>query len=92
MAKKNDTQTKIISLPPKQTEEEVVIVEPTIHDKYRKYIESAKLGYVNGLDRFEIMEILRWTEKKANCTLPINTSCSSCVMDLIRLFSNLENK
>jgi hypothetical protein len=64
--------------------------EPTIHDKYRKFILQSKSNYLNGIEYSDVMEILRWCEKKINNQIPINVSCSTCVIDLIKMFANFE--
>lgn len=67
------------------------IVEPTIHDKYRKYIDMAKSGYLRGHSYPEIIEMLRYCEKKLNRQIPINLQCSQCLIDLVMMFARLEN-
>lgn len=74
----------------KLEEEAMMAFTDTIHDKYRKYINQAKSNYLNGIEYSDIMEILRWCERKVGNQIPINVSCSTCVIDLIKMFSNLE--
>ena len=64
--------------------------EPTIHDKYRKYILQVQENYINGLTYSEAMEMLRWCEDKIGRSIGLNMSCSSCMIDLIKMFKNLE--
>lgn len=66
------------------------VVEPTIFDKYRKYINQVKDNYISGLEYSDAIAILRYTENALNKTIPMNTSCPQCMIDLIRIFSRLE--
>ena len=75
----------------KESDVEVVKAE-TIFDKYRTHIQSSKDGYVRNLTYPEAMEMLRHIEKKTNRKLGLNLSCSSCTIDLVKMFSRLENK
>jgi hypothetical protein len=83
----NTEQTIELIKPNVQKEE---VQEQTIHDKYRKYINQAKSNFIRDLNYASIMEILRWVEKKTGRTMPINTSCSACIIQLIKIFSSLE--
>lgn len=76
----------------RKKKEEVEIKIETIHDKYRKYINQHKSGYVNGLEYGSAIEILRYCESRLNQTIPMNLSCGTCIFDLIKLFSQLEEK
>lgn len=67
-----------------------VVSEPTIFDKYRKYINQVKDNYISGLEYSDAIAILRYTENALNKTIPMNTSCPQCMMDLVRIFSRLE--
>lgn len=62
----------------------------TIFDKYRKYINSVKAGYLNGLSYDDAMIILRYIEKTRNVKMPLNMSCASCIFELVRTFASLE--
>ena len=64
----------------------------SIHDKYRKYLNMYKAGYLRDITYAESMEILRWMESKLNRTIPINYSCGHCMFELIKMFASLENK
>lgn len=67
-----------------------VVSESSIFDKYRKYINQVKDNYISGLEYSDAIAILRYTEGKLNKTIPMNTSCPQCMMDLIKIFSRLE--
>lgn len=67
-------------------------VKPTIFDKYREDIQRANDGYVRGLKYEQAMEMLRYVEKHTNRKMGLNMNCASCVVDLIKMFSRLENK
>ena len=68
------------------------VVKPTIFDKYREDIQRANDGYVRGLKYEQAMEMLRYVEKHTNRKMGLNMNCASCVVDLIKMFSRLENK
>lgn len=68
------------------------IVEPTIYDKYTKYIEQANAGYLVGLSYNNKLEILRYCEEKIGAKMPMNLNCGVCVIDLIKLFIRLKDK
>lgn len=76
----------------KKIEKESVIEtkEQTIHEKYEKYINQVKDGYIKGLPYSDAIEILRFCEKKIGKDIPMNTNCASCMIDLIKLFINLK--
>lgn len=77
----------------KEVKEEVKEdVKPTIFDKYREDIQRANDGYVRGLKYEQAMEMLRYVEKHTNRKMGLNMNCASCVVDLIKMFSRLENK
>lgn len=65
--------------------------EPTIHEKYAHWITQAQNGYITGLNYEGLMEILRWCEKKIGTQLSLNMQCNTCIMDLIKLFNNLNH-
>lgn len=77
---------------PLETEENLIIKEPTIHDKYRKYINSAKEGYVHGFEYSYAIEVLRYVENKTNHKIGLSMSCGNCIIELLKVFSNLEDK
>ena len=62
----------------------------TIYDKYDKYIKQVEAGYLTGLNYAEAMEILRYCESKKGINIPLNMSCSVCLMDLIKMFIRLK--
>lgn len=88
--KHQDVEEKITIVP-----EQSIATGPepvmTIHDKFRVYINQCKGGYLRELSYADSMEILRYCEKKSGKTIPINYGCGSCMMDLVKLFSNYEN-
>lgn len=69
------------------------IVEPrvyeSLHNMYAPLIAKAKEGYISGYTHADIMQILRYCEKKTGKELPINTTCAPCVIDLVLLFDRL---
>ncbi len=78
----------------KQQKEEVkvevgTIQEPTIFDKYRIQLNQVKEGYLR-LDYDQSIEILRWMEKETGRNLPINYSCSTCMLDFMKQFARME--
>ena len=75
-----------------ETTTESIIIEPTIFDKYRHYIEQVKSNYIRGMTHAEAMEIHRYCEKKLNRQLSIDTSCSKCMLDRIKMFASFEKK
>ena len=66
------------------------IVELTIFDKYRKFINSARSGSVVGLQYEDAMVMLRYIEKKINNQYPINMSCGTCLLELVKTFASFE--
>lgn len=70
--------------------EEIVYV-PTIHDRYQKFINQAKEGYIVGFEYPYAMEILRYCENKRKCQLGLNMSCATCLIDLLKMFDNLRD-
>lgn len=73
-------------------ESKVEVKTETIHDKYRKHINTANSGYLTGLDYSSAMEMLRWMESKTNRTIPINFSCGVCMIDMVKMFANMEGR
>jgi len=67
-----------------------IIYTESIHDKYRSFIDQSKSGYLRGFEYPIAMEILRWCENKIGRSIPLNMSCGSCLLDLVKLFTNLE--
>ena len=70
--------------------EEVTPKIPTIFDKYRRHVETAKDGYLRDLKYPEAMEILRYIQDKTGHKLGLSMSCASCMLSLIETFANLE--
>ena len=66
--------------------------EVSLHDKYRKYINMTREGYLRGLSYEEAMEMLRWIEKVTGKGFPINYSCGTCMVDLVKRFAMLEGR
>lgn len=88
--KHQDVEEKITIVP-----EQSIATGPepvmSIHDKFRVYISQYKSGYLRGLSYADAMEILRYCEKKIGKPIPIDYGCGSCMMGLIKTFSNYEN-
>lgn len=75
--------------PKKVIEEEVK--ELTIHDKYRHYIDSVvKNNSISKINYDEAKEIHTWICDKINKNMGMNFGCGQCMIDLIRMFANLE--
>lgn len=77
----------------KQPAKKVIAEKPkvqTLHDKYRKHIETAKDGYLRDLKYPEAMEILRYIQDKTGHKLGLSMSCASCLVSLVKTFANLE--
>lgn len=68
------------------------VVEQTIFDTYRKYINMANSNYIHDLQYGDAMKILRYIEKQIGHNISFSMSCASCVIDLVKMFSRLENK
>lgn len=86
------SDTSILNVKP-DTEaiiEEVIVTEPTIYDKFDKYVRQAQDGYVRDLSYADAMLILRYCEKQLNKSIPFTFSCGTCAYDLIKLFINLK--
>lgn len=88
-------ETKQIKKPAKARKviKEVKVEKPkvqTLHDKYRKHIETAKDGYLRDLKYPEAMEILRYIQDKTGHKLGLSMSCASCMLSLVETFANLE--
>ena len=66
------------------------VKEPTIHDKYREFINQAKNGYLRGFEYPMAMEVLRYCEKITGHQIPLNMGCGSCLLDLVLIFARLE--
>jgi ribosomal protein L6P/L9E len=69
---------------------ELVVKEPTIHDKYREFINQAINGYLRGFEYPMAMEVLRYCEKITGHQIPLNMGCGSCLLDLVLIFARLE--
>ena len=67
-------------------------VEVSIFDKYRNLINMAKSDFITNYQYSDLIEILRYCEKMYGHPIPMNVNCSSCVIDLILMFSRLEVK
>lgn len=65
--------------------------DPKLYDKYRHYVNQVKSGYVRGVKYEEAIEVLRYVEKRVGHSIPLNFSCNTCVFDLFKLFTNIEN-
>lgn len=74
----------------KVVKEEVTPIIPTIFDKYRKHIDTAKEGYLKKITYAEAIEMLRYIQKNTNHKLGLNMSCSNCLIELVQIFSSLE--
>lgn len=88
MAKK----INVVAEQPVEEVMEMVVVEPTIYDKFEKYMSQVSSGYLTGLNYSDAMEILRYCESKMNINIPLNMSCGVCLMDLMKLFMRLKDK
>lgn len=77
-------------LKPKKVVKKVKVEKSTIHDKYRKHINTVTDGYLRDLKYEEAMEILRYIQDKTGHKLGLNISCTSCMISLIETFKNLE--
>lgn len=58
-------------------------------NRHAKHIASAKSGYIRDVTYEESMEIHRYIEKRLNRNIPLNHSCSTCVLDMYLLFIKL---
>ena len=67
-------------------------IEVSIFDKYRNLINMAKSDFITNYQYSDLIEILRYCEKMYGHPIPMNVNCSSCVIDLIIMFSRLEVK
>lgn len=67
-----------------------VVKEETIFDKYRKYINTVKDGYLRDINYADAMEMLRYIEKNRNIKLGLNMTCAACMIELVGMFSRLE--
>lgn len=73
-------------------EETPIVIEPTIHDKYRLYINQANSGFLRGCEYPYLMDMLRYIEKKIGHNLALNMQCPACLIDLVKMFARLEDK
>ena len=72
--------------------EAMVVVEPSIFDKYRKHINTVKQGYIRDLDYASAMEILRYIQDITGSRIGLNMSCGACMIGLLEMFSRLKDK
>ena len=78
---------------PKKIEDEVIVKEQTLHDKYRTIVNNALIN--NAVSNFHYsiaMEMLRYVEGKIGHSLGLNMNCGSCLLDLIKMFAQFEEK
>lgn len=68
-----------------------VVKEQTIFDEYRNFMTMANAGYIHNLQYKDAMKILRYIEKQIGHNISFSMSCPSCVIDLVKMFSRLEN-
>ena len=61
------------------------VVETTIYDKYQKYIDMAKSGYIRDFNYKMSMEVLRYIERIKGKKIGLNLSCGKCLIDLLLL-------
>ena len=61
-----------------------------IYEKYNHYIIQARSNYLSGIQYPEVIEILRYCEAQVGRSIPINTSCANCILDLVKLFDRLK--
>ena len=67
------------------------VTTPTIFDRYDKFINQAKDGYLIGFEYSHAMEVLRYCENIKGCSLSLNMSCPTCMLDLLKMFASLKN-
>lgn len=60
-----------------------------IYDKYDYVIKQLEDGAVH-ITYPEMMEILRYVERRIGNNIPMNMSCSNCIHGLIKQFKNLK--
>ena len=68
------------------------VVEQTIFDEYRKFIDQANAGYIHNLQYSDAMKMLRYVEKIIGHNISFSMSCPACMIDLVKMFGRLENK
>ena len=71
---------------------EEVVKEVTIFDKYRTIINEANADYLMHYQYADLVDILRYTEKFYGHNIQLKLQCSSCIIDLVKMFSRLEKK
>lgn len=74
------------------TGDTISVKETSIFDTYRKYINQANGNYLTNINYSDVMTILRYVEKRIGNNLALNMSCPACLINLIQMFSRLENK
>ena len=89
--KEKEKIKKVAKAKPVVEEVEVEIPkEKTLHDKYRRHVETAKEGYLRDIKYAEAVEILRYVQEKTGHKLGLNMNCASCLLSLVKTFANLE--
>lgn len=86
----NKEKIELVKIDPQNSPIEKV--EVSIFDKYRNLINMAKSDFITNYQYSDLIEILRYCEKMYGHPIPMNVNCSSCVIDLILMFSRLEVK
>lgn len=61
----------------------------TVKEKYMQYCLQSRSNYVTGISQQEIMEILRYCEKKVGHNIPLNSSCNGCLINIIKLLDKI---
>lgn len=84
----NLEQTGLINTQEEKLEQPVV--QQTIHEKYKKYIDQARSNYITGISYFEMMDMVGYISKKIGRNYPLNASCSSCIIQMIKYFASLK--
>ena len=88
---KEETPLELVYTNPQDVIVEQPVAEPTIFDRYDKFIKQAKDGYLIGFEYGHAMEVLRYCENIRRCSIPLNMSCPTCMLDLIKMFASLKN-
>ena len=86
----NKEKIELVKIDPQNSPIEKV--EVSIFDKYRNLINMAKSDFITNYQYSDLIEILRYCEKMYGHPIPMNINCSSCVIDLVLMFSRLEVK
>ena len=69
--------------------EVVEVVESTIHIKYEKYILQSRSNYINGIEYYEMMDMVNHIQKITGRNYPFNASCAPCIINMVKLFDKL---